>query len=201
MPFGSQPTVQIYGKDYPVPAFIQTIQTPSECDPALKEHYFGPYLRFKNIDLQQNLWFGTVLLISPIALPLPQLEFHPSGDFAQLRPAPVHQIYTFAEYQFLRYELVLPVGPGEQKWTYAVTTQQTQTWEFTVAGKDQAWRFIAWSCGDFSAAVKKEERDKLGFETMWKNVMERYGQEGGFHAQLGGGGQIYADRMWKEIPY
>jgi len=31
-------------------------------------------------------------------------------------------------------------------------------------------------------------------------LMERSVQEGGYHAQLGGGDQIYADRMWKEIP-
>jgi len=197
----SQSTVKIEGKEYPIPAFTQTIQTPSQCDLALKEAYFGPYLRFKNVDLHQNLWLGTVLLVLPMAHPLPQLEFHPSGDFSQLRPAPVYQIYTFADYQFLRYELVIPIGPGEQKWTYAITTQTTQTWEFSVASRDQQWRFIAWSCNDFSSGVKKEERDKLGFETMWKNVMDRNAQEGGFHAQLGGGDQIYADRMWKEIPY
>jgi hypothetical protein len=93
------------------------------------------------------------------------------------------------------------VGQQEQKWTYAISTQTTQTWEFVVAGQTQQWRFIAWSCNDFSASVKQEDRDKLGFGTLWKDVMEKNVQEGGYHTQLGGGDQIYADRMWKEIPY
>ena len=95
---------------------------------------------------------------------------------------------------------MIPIFPHEQKWTYAITTEGTQTWELVVAGQQQQWRFISWSCNDFSASVKQEERDKLGFSTLWKNVMERSAQEGGYHAQLGGGDQIYADRMWKEIP-
>jgi hypothetical protein len=95
----------------------------------------------------------------------------------------------------------MPIFPQEQKWTYAITTQGTQVWEFTIPGQQQQWKFIAWSCNDFSAGVKQEERDKLGFGTLWKDVMDRYVKEGAFHAQLGGGDQIYADRMWKEVPY
>ena len=197
---GQPGTVRIDGKDHPIPAFVHTIQTPSQCEPALKEAYFGPYLRFKNVDLQHNLWLGSVLLVLPSQLPPPQLEFHPSGDFSRLQAAPFQQIYTYDNYSFVRYDLVIPIGPVEQKWTYAITTQGTQTWEFLVAGQQERWRFIAWSCNDFSASVKKEERDKLGFGTVWKNVNERHAQEGGFHAQLGGGDQIYADRMWNEIP-
>jgi hypothetical protein len=195
-----QGVVKIDGKEYPIPAFTHTIQSPSECDPVLKEEYFGPYLRFKNVDLQQNLWFGSILLVLPTASPPPRVEFHPSGDFSHLQSSPPQQIHEFANYSFVRYDIVIPIFSQEQKWTYAITTQSTQTWELVVAGQQQQWRFIAWSCNDFSASVKKEERDKLGFSTLWKNVMERSAQEGGYHAQLGGGDQIYADRMWKEIP-
>ena len=198
---GQPGTVRIEGKDYPIPVFTHTIQTPNQCESALKEAYFGPYLRFKNVDLQRNLWLGSVLLVLPSQLPPPQLEFHPSGDFSRLQAAPFQQIYTYDNYSFVRYDLVIPIEPVERRWTYAITTQGTQTWEFVVAGQQQRWRFIAWSCNDFSASVKQEERDKLGFGTVWKNVNERHEKEGGFHAQLGGGDQIYADRMWKEIPY
>ena len=192
--------VKIDGKEYPIPSFTHTIQTPSQCDPVLKEAYFGPYLRFKNVDLQQNLWFGSILLVLPSALPPPRVEFHPSGDFSRLQSSTPQQIHTYDNYSFVRYDLVIPIFPQEQKWTYAITTESTQTWELVVAGQQQQWRFISWSCNDFSASVKQEERDKLGFSTLWKNVMERSTQEGGYHAQLGGGDQIYADRMWKEIP-
>ena len=197
----SSGSVIIDGKEHPVPAFTHTIQTPSQCDPALRDVYFGPYLRFTNVDLQRNLWLGSILLILPSDLPPPRLEFHQSGDFSHLQSAVPQCIYSYDNYSFFRYDLVMPIFPHEQKWTYAITTQGTQIWEFTIAGQQQQWRFIAWSCNDFSSSVKQEERDKLGFGTLWKDVMDRYSKEGAFHAQLGGGDQIYADRMWKEIPY
>jgi PhoD related phosphatase len=197
----SSGSVYIDGKEHPIPAFTHSIQTPSQCDPVLKEVYFGPYLRFTNVDLQRNLWLGSILLILPSNLPPPRLEFHQSRDFSHLQSAIPHCIYSYDNYSFFRYDLVMPIFPHEQKWTYAITTQGTQIWEFTIAGQQQQWRFIAWSCNDFSSSVKQEERDKLGFGTLWKDVMDRYSKEGAFHAQLGGGDQIYADRMWKEIPY
>jgi len=144
---------------------------------------------------------GSILLIHPSNLPPPIVEFHPSGDISQLQGTPPQIIYSYANYSFFRYDLSLPIVDTERKWTYAVTTQGTQTWEFLVASTSQQWRFLAWSCNDFSASVKEEERTKLGFSTLWKDVMNRYVREGGFHAQLGGGDQIYADRMWKEIPF
>jgi hypothetical protein len=144
---------------------------------------------------------GSVLLVLPSNLPPPRVEFHPSGDFSRLQSSAPQQIYAYDAYSFFRYDIIVPIFPHEQKWTYAITTQGTQTWEWLVAGQQHQWRFVAWSCNDFSASVKQEERDKLGFSTLWKDLMQRHGQEGGFHAQLGGGDQIYADRMWKEIPY
>jgi PhoD related phosphatase len=194
-------TVNIYGKDYPIPPYTHTILTPTQCDPVFTEAHFGPYLRFKNLDLARNLWQGSILLVVPSSLPAPRVEFHPTGDFSHLQSSAPQQIYNFAHWGFFRYDVVVPVGPQEQRWTYAVTAKTTQTWEFVVAGLQQQWRFLAWSCNDFSAGVKPEEREKLGLTTLWKDVNERAGQEGGYHAQLGGGDQIYADRMWKEIPW
>jgi len=35
---------------------------------------------------------------------------------------------------------------------------------------------------------------------MWKDILQKNAECGGFHVQLGLGGQIYADRIWKELP-
>lgn len=35
---------------------------------------------------------------------------------------------------------------------------------------------------------------------MWKDVLQKHVECGGFHAQLGLGGQIFGDRLWKEVP-
>jgi len=194
-------TVRIDNKEYLIPPWMYTILTPTQCDPLLKEQFFGPYLRYKNLDLQRNLWMGSILLVVPSTIPPPKLEFHPSGDVSKLKPAPSQTIWAYDNWSFIRYDLHLPLFQQEQKWTYAITTQQTQTWEFVVAGQQQQWRFLAFSSNDFSSSVKEEDKKKLGFETVWKDVMELYVQERGYHCQLGAGGQISADRMWKEIPY
>ena len=88
-------------------------------------------------------------------------------------------------------------------WTYAISTPMGCTrYEFLVAAREErTWRFIAHSCNDFSVSVKPEEKARLGGPGfMWKDLMQKHLDCGGFHAQLGGGDQIYADRMWKEIP-
>lgn len=90
----------------------------------------------------------------------------------------------------------------ESKWTYAVTSHLGCTrYEFLVAGKHEtSWRFIAHSGNDFELNVNANERNRVGgVGYMWKDIMQKHMEVGGFHAQLGLGNQINADRMWKEI--
>lgn len=89
------------------------------------------------------------------------------------------------------------------KWTYAITSVLgCIRYEFLVAGRtERNWRFIAHSCNDFSVSVNGAERARIGGpDYMWKDVLVKHAETGGFHVQLGGGDQIYADRIWKELP-
>lgn len=89
------------------------------------------------------------------------------------------------------------------KWTYAITSHLGCTrYEFLVAGRyESSWRFIAHSGNDFAISVSANDRAKVGgVGLMWKDVLQKHLETGGFHAQLGLGGQIFADRLWKEIP-
>lgn len=91
----------------------------------------------------------------------------------------------------------------DSKWTYAITSHLGCTrYEFLVAGRHEtSWRFIAHSGNDFAINVSMNERNRLGgVGYMWKDVMQKHQEVGGFHAQLGMGNQIYADRLWKEVP-
>lgn len=166
--------------------------------------YFGPYLRYTNMDLERRLWLGSILLVTDAAQP-PTIHIHKSID---LSPNPrqlkalniaVHQRWTF-----YKYEIDLQMDDaGPAKWTYAITSHLGCTrYEFLVAGRHETnWRFIATSGNDFSLNVNANERSRLGgVGFMWKDIMQKHGEIGGFHAQLCLGGQIYADRMWKEIP-
>lgn len=166
--------------------------------------YFGPYLRYANLDLERGLWLGSILLITDAPQP-PSIHIHQSVDLSpnprQLKANPIshHQRWTFYRYDIdLRMEQDLGA-----KWTYAITSHLGCTrYEFLVAGRYETnWRFIATSGNDFSLNVNANERARVGgIGYMWKDIMQKHVECGGFHAQLGLGNQIYADRIWKEIP-
>lgn len=166
--------------------------------------YFGPYLRYTNMDLERGVWLGSILLITDAPQP-PTIHIHQSVD---LSPNPrqlkanaisVHQRWTFYRYDV---DLQMEEDAGA-KWTYAITSHLGCTrYEFLVAGRHETnWRFIATSGNDFSLNVNANERSRLGgIGYMWKDIMQKHVECGGFHTQLGLGDQIYADRIWKEIP-
>ena len=166
--------------------------------------YFGPYLRYTNMDIERGLWLGSILLVTDAPQP-PTIHIHQSVDLSpnprQLKanPISVHQRWTF-----YRYDIDLQMEEHESaKWTYAITSHLGCTrYEFLVAGRHETnWRFIATSGNDFSLNVNANERSKLGgVGYMWKDIMQKHVECGGFHTQLGLGDQIYADRIWKEIP-
>lgn len=165
--------------------------------------YFGPYLRYTNMDLERGLWLGSILLVTDVPQP-PTIHIHQSIDLSpNPRQLKANQIYTHQRWVFYRYDIDLLMEEHGTKWTYAITSHLGCTrYEFLVAGRyDQSWRFIAHSGNDFALNVNAAERSKIGgIGLMWKDVLQKHVECGGFHAQLGLGGQIYGDRLWKEIP-
>lgn len=165
--------------------------------------YFGPYLRYTNMDIERGIWLGSILLVTDAPHP-PTIHIHQSVDLSpnprQLKanPISVHQRWTF-----YRYDIDLQMDDEGAKWTYAITSHLGCTrYEFLVAGRHEtSWRFIATSGNDFALNVNANERARLGgIGFMWKDIMQKHAECGGFHTQLGVGDQIYGDRIWKEIP-
>ena len=166
--------------------------------------YFGPYLRYVNMDFNTGMWLGTIMLVTDAPQP-PTIHIHQSVDLSpnprQLKPNP---IFTHQRWIFYRYDVDLQMGDGpSDKWTYAITSHLGCTrYEFLVAGRYETnWRFIAHSGNDFAMNTTLNERSKLGgIGFMWKDILQKNVECGGFHVQLGLGDQIYGDRLWKEIP-
>lgn len=165
--------------------------------------YFGPYLRYANMDIQRGIWYGSILLVTDAAQP-PTIHIHQSVDLSpNPRQLKAISIATHQRWTFYKYEVDLNMDEsGPAKWTYAITSHLGCTrYEFLIAGQHEtSWRFITTSGNDFSLNVNENERSRLGgVGLMWKDIMQKHTEIGGFHAQLCLGGQIYADRMWKEI--
>ncbi|KAI9373324.1 hypothetical protein BJX61DRAFT_385607 [Aspergillus egyptiacus] len=166
--------------------------------------YFGPYLRYANMDIQRGIWFGSILLVTDAPQP-PTIHIHQSIDLSpNPRQLKAMAISTHQRWTFYKYEIDLKMEEtGPAKWTYAITSHLGCTrYEFLVAGRHEtSWRFISTSGNDFSLNVNENDRARLGgVGLMWKDIMQKHNEIGGFHTQLCLGGQIYADRMWKEIP-
>ncbi|KXH30187.1 WW domain-containing protein [Colletotrichum nymphaeae SA-01] len=166
--------------------------------------YFGPYLRYCNMDFEKGTWLGSIMIVTDAPQP-PTIHIHPSNDLSpnprQLVP---HNIFTHQRWTFYKYDIELPMSEnGTERWTYAVTSHLGCTrYEFVIAGRHEVgWRFIAHSNNDFAASTSQAERSKLGgVGFMWKDVLQKNVDCGGFHVQLGMGNQIYGDRLWKEVP-
>jgi hypothetical protein len=166
--------------------------------------YFGPYLRYVNMDIEKGIWYGSILLVTDAPIP-PTIHVHLSVDLSpnprQLMPQIIHQHQRWV---FYKYEMDLAMSEhGTERWTYAVTSHLGCTrYEFVVAGRyETGWRMIAHSGNDFAPSTNQNERAKLGgVGFMWKDILQKNVECGGFHVQLGLGGQIYADRLWKEVP-
>ncbi|KAK4238659.1 hypothetical protein C8A03DRAFT_14893 [Achaetomium macrosporum] len=166
--------------------------------------YFGPYLRYVNMDLERGIWLGSIMLVTDAPQP-PTIHIHLSVDLSpnprQLIP---QNIYTHQRWVFYKYDVDLQMSDhGTERWTYAVTSHLGCTrYEFVVAGRyETGWRMIAHSGNDFSPSTNQNERAKLGgVGFMWKDILQKNVECGGFHVQLGLGAQIYGDRLWKEVP-
>lgn len=166
--------------------------------------YFGPYLRYTNMDCENGVWYGSILLVTDAPAP-PTIHIHQSVDLSpNPRQLKANHIYTHQRWSFYRYDIDLRMEDDQEaKWTYAITSHLGCTrYEFLVAARyETSWRFIAHSGNDFAMNVRNDERQKIGgIGYMWRDIMAKHVEVGGFHAQLGMGNQIYADRLWKEIP-
>lgn len=166
--------------------------------------YFGPYLRYVNMDVEKGIWHGSIMIVTDAPQP-PTIHIHLSFDLSpNPRQLNTQAIFTHQRWTFYKYDMELKMGEGgTERWTYAVTSHLGCTrYEFVVAGRyENGWRFLAHSGNDFSVGTSQAERSKLGGAgLMWKDVLQKNVECGGFHVQLGLGDQIYGDRLWREVP-
>ncbi|PIA90586.1 hypotheticalsprotein [Cercospora beticola] len=167
--------------------------------------YFGPYLRYTNMDIERGLWLGSIMLITDAGNQPPTIHLHQSQDLSpNPRQLKAHPIHSHQRWIFYRYDVDVKMDEqNAAKWTYAITSHLGCTrYEFLVAGRyETSWRFVAHSGNDFALNVSANERSRLGgAPLMWKDVLVKHQECGGFHTQVGLGGQIFADRLWKDIP-
>ncbi|KAI8084645.1 uncharacterized protein BX664DRAFT_337477 [Halteromyces radiatus] len=115
------------------------------------------------------------------------------------------------EYTFWRYGIELPLMNEPQIATYSsecfttntaiaqhATNSESASFEFHLPSLQQSMRFMFYSCNGFSD-IPQEMKDKFGEKEapLWQDVLDRH-EVLPFHVFLGGGDQLYQDRLLKD---
>lgn len=120
------------------------------------------------------------------------------------------KIYTYkgkeGSFSFWRFKLEIPMAESEQVVAYSVdgtphadstseAVKDSKGFQFFIPGKKQNFRWIGHSCNGFSAS----EDPKLwnGPNPLWDDCLKEH-QKKPFHAVVGGGDQIYCDKLTGE---
>lgn len=111
-----------------------------------------------------------------------------------------------ASHTIWRFKLEIPLADVEQKVTYSLEGQahpdsqppairDATSNSFFVPAKDQDFRWIGHSCNGFSASLNPDEWN--GPNPLWDDALREH-QRLPFHAVVGGGDQIYNDKLTHE---
>lgn len=164
----------------------------------------GPLLRYIDIDYSTRVWRGSILVVSSDNH-APPIEIHltsnNSGQVNNVVKPPAERLDTFrGKYHFWRYDVRIVLQDVGQTATYSTPLNNWAAPSFSLAlpAYHESMRFMFYSCNGFSD-VPQEVKDKFGEKTapLWQDVLDRH-EVLPFHVLLGGGDQLYQDRLIKE---
>lgn len=168
-----------------------------------REVVCGPLLKYIGINYTSREWRGSILVVSndrdapPIDISITEpksqrtIELSPKGE----------KLDTYRhQYHFWRYELHIPLLDQPQIMTYSTPHQSWAEPSFQVhlPAIQQSMRFMFYSCNGFSDykdEVKNTYKEKEN--PLWQDALDRHNVMP-FHVLLGGGDQLYNDRLMKE---
>ncbi len=164
----------------------------------------GPLLRYIDIDYTRRVWRGSILVVSTDHQ-APPIEIHltpkNSQQVSNVVKPPAEKLDTYrGKYHFWRYDVRLILTDVGQVATYSTPHQNWAAPSFNLhlPAFHESMRFMFYSCNGFSD-VPQEVKDKFGEKEapLWQDVLDRH-EVLPFHVLLGGGDQLYQDRLIKE---
>jgi hypothetical protein len=118
-----------------------------------------------------------------------------AGDSGQ-QTAPLQPLGSIGGIDVFAIDLGLPLAPTEQAVSYGFAGEE-QRWTLVLPAQGQAPRIAYASCNGFSLpGDMKKIADK---NALWRDVAREHVRQP-FHMLLLGGDQIYADKLWEQIP-
>ncbi|KAI8872470.1 hypothetical protein GQ42DRAFT_177137 [Ramicandelaber brevisporus] len=183
IPFGFRPTGTVY-ESQSAPSYAQ-----HPIDP-----FYGPLLRYGDVDLVSAVWRGSVLVVTtsqPREM-APQLVLH-DGETQDIVQG--QAIDSYRNNIFWRFDISVSIGQQPKRVTYSFHGLPTQeSWTFHVASMHETWRWTFTSCNGYSEGVDVEKEG--GHDILWSDFLRKHEAEP-FHVMVGGGDQLYCDPLWK----
>ncbi len=163
----------------------------------------GPLLRYIGINYATREWQGSILIVSsdeeapPVDIQLAE----PVTQQKQWFKPRAEKLDTYRhKYRFWRYDVRLPMTNHDQIATYSTARNNwaSPQFQFHLPSFYNSMRFMFYSCNGFSD-VPQEIKNKFGEKEvpLWQDVLDRHTVMP-FHVLLGGGDQLYQDRLIKE---
>ncbi|KAI8147160.1 hypothetical protein BJV82DRAFT_508875 [Fennellomyces sp. T-0311] len=161
----------------------------------------GPLLRYISTDYRRGIYRGSCLIVSDHVQPptlTVTLKTVRSGRQQKISVQGEQLDCYRNQYRFWRFELQLPYAEEAQTATYTSSILNNQEYTFHIPGYFESFRFMFHSCNGFSD-IAQEIKDKFGEKEapLWQDVLDRHNVMP-FHVLLGGGDQLYQDRLLKE---
>ncbi|KAF8501237.1 hypothetical protein BU17DRAFT_58930 [Hysterangium stoloniferum] len=157
----------------------------------------GPLLRYTNIDYSVPLWNGSLLLVLGDAPPPSPLRLFIQNAQTELAASTPQNIFFENGHSFWRYSISLPLADTEQMIQYSIGNPQVQG-SFSVPAKDENMRIMFHSCNGFSVKIPD---DAFAGPALWNDVLICLVHKNHpFHVMIGGGDQIYSDRVFVDGP-
>lgn len=163
----------------------------------------GPLLRYIDINYTTREWRGSILVVSddhsapPIDI---QVTEPATKRTVHLQPRS-EKLDTFRQrYHFWRYDVRIQLTDQAQVMSYSTPHKNwaQPAFQMHLPAYFESMRFMFYSCNGFSD-VPQEVKDKFGEKDapLWADVLDRH-EVLPFHVLLGGGDQLYQDRLIKE---
>eukprot|EP00834_Sanchytrium_tribonematis_P004908 NODE_267_length_11298_cov_1.167872.p3 type:complete len:477 gc:universal NODE_267_length_11298_cov_1.167872:5335-3905(-) len=148
--------------------------------------FYGPFLKFNGV--LNRTWYGSVMIVSKR-----NVESLVLIDQQELVIQPI-SFTQHKEYFFLRFSFTIPLNQPRVV-QYRINGHQDI---FTVAlpGSEESLRTLWHSCNGYSSGV---DEVKYPFDGLWNHVLEQHKTKP-YHCQMGGGDQLYCDKVFDEVP-
>ena len=149
------------------------------------EDFHGPYLKFNGV--LDNVWYGSVLIVSKTVESLVLFD----GQSSIIQPLVFH---TFKDFKFQRFSFSVPLQVARRV-TYQIQNHP-ETWNISVPAANEPLRVLWHSCNGYSSGVDEK---LYPFDGLWNHALKQH-TEKPYHCQMGGGDQLYADKVFDEAP-